>query len=96
MVNCCKGKDYFDAIEKIVRQGYFADENSTEKQNGMDFLWYLWCGENSPIFCKDAMKTFERYYINDRRNLEKEHKIHFIHSAKMKMFVKKYLGDFWN
>lgn len=60
-----EGKEYFDEIERLVRQGYFADEHSEEKQNGMDFLWYLWCGENSPIFCKDSMKTFERYYIDD-------------------------------
>ncbi len=44
MVNCCKGKDYFDAIEKIVRQGYFADENSTEKQkwNGLFMVFMVW------------------------------------------------------
>ena len=60
-----QGKEYFDLIEKRVRQGYFADEGSEERKNGMDFLWYLWCGENSPIFCKDSMKTFERYYIED-------------------------------
>lgn len=60
-----KGKEYFDAIERIIRQGYFADEGSREKKDGMDFLWYLWCGEKSPIFCKDSMKTFERYFIED-------------------------------
>ncbi len=64
-----------------------------KNKNGMDFLWYLWCGENSPIFCKDAMKTFERYYIEDEETW-KEHKIRFIHSARMKMFVKKYLETF--
>ena len=30
-------------------------------------------GETSPIFCKDAMKTFERYFIDDKE-LHKENK----------------------
>lgn len=60
-----KGKEYLDYIERITRQGYFADEGTEERKYGQDFLWYLWCGKNSPIFCKDAMKTFERYFIAD-------------------------------
>ncbi len=88
-----QGKDYFDAIEKIVRQGYFADEDSTEKTNGMDFLWYLWCGENSPIFCKDAMKTFERYYIEDEETW-KEHKNPFYTFCQDENVCKEILRDF--
>lgn len=61
-----KGKKYLDYIERIARQGYFADKNSKEKKYGEDYLWYLWCGKNSPIFCKNAMKTFERYFIDDK------------------------------
>ena len=61
-----KGKEYLDYVEKIARQGYFEQEGSEKKENGKDFLWYLWCGKNSPIFCKDKMKTFERYYLDDK------------------------------
>ena len=61
-----KGKEYLDYVEKIARQGYFEPEGSEKKENGKDFLWYLWCGKNSPIFCKDKMKTFERYYLDDK------------------------------
>ena len=28
-------------------------------------MWYLWCGEKSPLFGKDKMATFERYFIED-------------------------------
>ena len=31
----------------------------------MDFLWWLWCGRNSPIFGRDRMTTFERRFIAD-------------------------------
>lgn len=68
-----KGKKYLDYIERIARQGYFADKNSEDKKYGEDYLWYLWCGENSPIFCKNAMKTFERYFLDDK-SLKEERK----------------------
>lgn len=61
-----KGRDYLDYVEKIAREGYFESEGSEKKENGKDFLWYLWCGKNSPIFCKDKMKTFERYYLAEK------------------------------
>lgn len=68
-----KGKELLDYIEQVARQAYFSDIESEEGKYGKDFLWYLWCGENSPIFCKDAMRTFERYFIDDKE-LQKENK----------------------
>ncbi len=68
-----KGKEYLDCIERIVRQGYFAEKCSDERSYGQDLMWYLWCGKYSPIFCRDAMKTFEQYFI-DNKELSKEKK----------------------
>ena len=65
-----KGKDLLDYTEKIAREGYFEPEGSEKGENGKDFLWYLWCGKNSPIFCKDKMKTFERYYLAEKETWE--------------------------
>ena len=65
-----KGKDLLDYTEKIAREGYFEPEGSEKRENGKDFLWYLWCGKNSPIFCKDKMKTFERYYLAEKETWE--------------------------
>ena len=65
-----KGKEYLDYIEQVAREGYFEEESSEKRKNGKDFLWYLWCGKNSPIFCKDKMKTFERYYLEDKETWE--------------------------
>ena len=65
-----KGKDLLDYTEKIAREGYFEPEGSEKRENGKDFLWYLWCGKNSPIFCKDKMKTFERYYLSEKETWE--------------------------
>lgn len=59
------GKDYLDRVDRLARQGYFMKENSAQKRYGMDAMWYLWCGEQSPLFGKEKMATFERYFIAD-------------------------------
>ena len=37
---------------------------STGSSDSVDYLWYMWCGYNSPLFGK-IIKTFERTYIVD-------------------------------
>ncbi|ABR47194.1 fructose-1,6-bisphosphatase [Alkaliphilus metalliredigens QYMF] len=60
------GKAYFDRLEILVREAYFRKNNPIAKQHGMDITWYLWTGPDSPLFGKDKMTTFERYFINDK------------------------------
>lgn len=55
-----------DRIDRLVRQGYFASGQSEQKQEGLDMIWYLWCGQNSPLFGKSKMATFERYFVPDK------------------------------
>lgn len=62
-----KGKSYFDRLEILVREGYFHKNNPEAKQYGMDMMWYLWTGADSPVFGKDKMTTFERYFIDDKK-----------------------------
>lgn len=61
-----KGREYFDVVERIIRQGYFNKAHSEEKRKCMDITWYMWCGEESPLFGKKKMTTFERYFIDDK------------------------------
>ncbi len=61
-----KGKDYLDAVERTAREGYFNKPHSAAKRECMDIMWYLWCGEDSPLFGKKKMTTFERYFIDDK------------------------------
>ena len=68
-----KGKSYFDKIETIIRESFFNWENNEKDKRNRDFLWYLWCGKNSPLFGKDVMRTFERYFIDDKK-IHKENK----------------------
>ena len=62
-----RGKALFDAIDKSCRQGYALrdQEPSKGKTRGLDVMWYLWCGADSPLYGKDKMTTFERYFIED-------------------------------
>jgi len=60
------GKRFLDYAEKTARKAYYDKRGSAERQFGMDFLWWLWCGRNSPIFGRDRMTTFERRFIADK------------------------------
>jgi fructose-1,6-bisphosphatase-3 len=60
------GKAYLDKLERLVREGYFQKNNSEAKLYALDMMWYLWAGPASPLFGKDRMTTFERYFIKDK------------------------------
>ncbi len=60
------GKLYFDTADVLARQGYYAPANSKLKGDGMDYLWYLWCGPYSPVFGRKKLATFERMFIEDK------------------------------
>lgn len=67
------GKAFLDKIDNIVRLTYHDRKNSNRNKKYLDFLWYLWSGELSPLFGKDVMRTFERYFIDDK-TIHKENK----------------------
>lgn len=60
-----KGKKLLDRGEQIARMGFFGHPGSPDKEYGEDFLWYLWCGIGSPVYGKNKMTSFERYFIAD-------------------------------
>ncbi len=56
------GKQLYDVLETYVRKAFFAIDE-TEREKGKDILWYIWGSPNSPLFGKDKMATFERYFL---------------------------------
>ncbi len=68
-----KGKLLMDKIDRVVRRAYFGHSNDVKSQFAHDYIWYLWCGKDSPLFGKDCMRTFERYFIADK-SVQKETK----------------------
>ena len=59
------GKEFLDYCDLTARRAYYSKPGSKEREFGMDFLWFLWAGRNSPIFGRDRMTTFERRLIKD-------------------------------
>ena len=55
------GKAYLDACDRRARSAYYNGDTDS-----LDFMYYLWCGRKSPLFGKDRITTFERYFISDK------------------------------
>lgn len=63
------GKDYsgkalMDYVNLKVEQAFYSLDKE-EKLNAQDYMWYLWCGQKSPLFGKSKMANFEQYFIGD-------------------------------
>ena len=58
------GKALFDILETYVRKAFFSDDK-LERQKGSDIMWYIWTAPYSPLYGRNKMATFERYFIDD-------------------------------
>ncbi len=70
------GKKLMDKIDQLMRTAYYDDVEEDEKQFAMDYIWYVWCGPDSPSFDKSKMATFERYFL-ENKDIQKELKGHY-------------------
>ena len=59
------GKELYDVLDSYARKGFYSQDKQ-EKLKGQDIIWYIWAGPNSPVFGKDKMTTFERYFVEDK------------------------------
>lgn len=67
------GKALFDFCDREARCGFFGKAQSEKKKRGEDFLWFLGAGKNSPLFGREKMATFERFFLSDE-DIKKEPK----------------------
>lgn len=61
-----KGRELYDILDNYARKGYYSKNEPLEMRRAQDLIWYTWAGPNSPVFGKDKMTTFERYFIQDK------------------------------
>ena len=54
------GKNLMDYADQMARRAFYSHD-----QQSLDFMWYLWCGVDSPV-CGREVKTFERAFIPDK------------------------------
>ena len=69
------GKALMDRTDEIIRQAYYG--TGQDKQNALDYMLYLWEGEFSPLYNKDKMTTFERYFLSDKTTHEEKKGAYF-------------------
>ncbi len=50
------GKKLYDRLNLLIKQAARGDAYS------VDYVWYLWCGKKSPLFGRDKMRTYEKYF----------------------------------
>lgn len=60
------GKALFDRLDRLVQLACSSSNDEGDRSYAVDYMWYLWCGPDSPLFDKSKMATFERYLIADK------------------------------
>ena len=80
-----KGKALYDRLDALVRSASQGDRYSIE------FMWYLWCGKKSPLYGRDKMCVYKKYFENE---MEKENKDWYYEYVKNEAFCLKVLAEF--
>ena len=86
------GKALYDILEHYSRKGYYSIDPQ-EKQRGEDILWFIWKNKHSPVFGKERMATFERYFI-DATETHEEPKNAYYRLFEKEEIVDKILKEF--
>ncbi len=70
-----KGRELMERTDEIIRTAYYGTGRA--KEDALDYMLYLWEGEFSPLYNKDRMTTFERYFIADKATHEEQKGAYF-------------------
>ena len=87
-----KGKALYDILEYYARRGYYAKDQA-ERAAGQDMMWYIWTGKGSPVFGKEKMTTFERYFLEEAE-LKTERKNSYYKLLEQEDTVRRILNEF--
>jgi len=79
------GKELYDRLEKLVRSAAEGDAYA------VDYVWYLWCGKKSPLYGRDKMCVYTRYF---EHRAETENKDPYYDFIKQEAFCLNVLKDF--
>ena len=61
------GYSLMQKLDEMVRAAHYNTEEGAERADASSIMWYLWNSKDSPLFGKDRMTTFERYFIADKK-----------------------------
>ena len=88
-----KGRALMERVDEVVRDAYYGRGKTPTAADSLDYMWYLWCGEGSPLYNKDKMTTFERYFI-DNKEVQKEVRGAYYELANERSVCEKILAEF--
>lgn len=60
-----QGRELYEVLDSCVRKGFVAVDEQ-ERREGRDMMWYIWLHRDSPLFGKEKMATFERYFLAEK------------------------------
>ena len=86
-----RGAAYIQKLDEMIRAARFSPEE--ERPEAAAIMWFLWLSEDSPLFGKDKMTTFERYFIEDKAT-HKENKVPYYRHMDSEEMAVKILKDF--
>ncbi|MDE5729932.1 MAG: fructose-1,6-bisphosphatase [Alistipes sp.] len=73
------GRALLDKLDRMAREAYFGTRGDARHERALDYMWYLWCGPDSPFFDKAKMATLERYLIEDKKSHHEEKGFYYKH-----------------
>ncbi len=79
------GRALYERLDTLVRDA--ADQDAYS----VDYMWYLWCGKKSPLYGRDKMCVYERYFLNSKVS---ENKDPYYRHIKKEAFCLKLLSEF--
>lgn len=85
------GRELLDVFEQYTLYAFAHPEETDDFAT--DMVWYQWTGENSSLFGKREMTTFERYFIQDKET-HKERKNPYYHLREDEDMCRKMLAEF--
>lgn len=88
-----KGAAYIQMLDERIREARYNPPEGQTSAEAASIMWYLWLSENSPLFGKDKMTTFERYFIEDKAT-HKEIKVPYYKLIEKEETADKILKDF--
>ena len=88
-----KGAAYMRKLDQMIRDARGKQTDGRTSAEAASIMWYLWLSEDSPLFGKDKMTTFERYFIADK-STHKENKVPYYKLINNEELAVKILKDF--